>query len=106
MTHVRVACPPRGVAMRFALARAATVSMVVTLRGRTVARPGARLGAGSHVLRFRVQHTGQYLGAADRRGGPGAVRPRPGPGERQPLLGEPSHPGRGGPGARDVTRCG
>lgn len=61
MTHVRVACPPRDVAMRFGLARPATVSLVVTLRGRTVARPGARLGAGSHVVRFRVRQTGQHL---------------------------------------------
>lgn len=71
MTHVRVACPPRGVAMRFGLARPATVSMVVTLRGRTVARPGARLGAGSQVLRFRAGQTGQYLVRLTAAEGPG-----------------------------------
>jgi hypothetical protein len=59
------------VAVRFALSRAATVSVVVTGAGRTVARPGARLAAGRHVLRFRVTHTGEHLvrlTAADRRG--------------------------------------
>jgi hypothetical protein len=71
MTHVRVACPPRLVAMRFGLARPATVSMVVSLRGRTVARPGARLGAGSHVLRFRVRRTGRHLVRLTAAEGPG-----------------------------------
>ncbi len=71
MTHVRVACPPRGVAMRFGLARRATVSMVVTLAGRTVARPGARLAAGAHVLRFRVTRPGQYLARLTAADGPG-----------------------------------
>ncbi|HTI34467.1 MAG TPA: hypothetical protein VL422_12365, partial [Miltoncostaea sp.] len=61
MTRVRVACPPRQVAVRFGLARRATVSLVVTLAGRTVARPGARLGAGVHTLRFRVDRTGEHL---------------------------------------------
>ena len=61
MTRIRVACPPRGVAVRFALSRAATVSLVVTRAGRTVARPRARLGAGRHVLRFRVTRTGEHL---------------------------------------------
>lgn len=71
MTRIRVACPPRGVAVRFALSRAATVSVVVTRAGRTVARPGARLGAGRHVLRFRVTRTGEHrvrLTAAGRGG--------------------------------------
>jgi hypothetical protein len=71
MTRIRVACPPRGVAVRFALSRAATVSVVVTRAGTTVARPGARLGAGRHVLRFRVSRTGEHLvrlTAADPRG--------------------------------------
>jgi hypothetical protein len=61
MTRVRVACPPRQVAVRFGLARRATVSIVVTLGGRTVARPGARLGPGLHTLRFRVDRTGEHL---------------------------------------------
>ena len=61
MTRIRVACPPRLVAVRFALARAATVSVVVTRSGKTVARPGAHLGAGAHVLRFRVSQTGEHL---------------------------------------------
>lgn len=61
MTRVRVACPPRRVAVRFGLARRATVSIVVTLGGRTVARPGARLGPGLHTLRFRVDRTGEHL---------------------------------------------
>jgi DNA-binding beta-propeller fold protein YncE len=61
MTRIRVACPPRLVAVRFALARAATVSVVVTRSGKTVARPGARLGAGAAVLRFRVNRTGEHL---------------------------------------------
>ena len=71
LTRIRVACPPRGVAVRFALSRAATVSVVVTRAGRTVARPGARLGAGRHVMRFRVTRTGEHLvrlTAADPRG--------------------------------------
>jgi hypothetical protein len=45
--------------------------VVVTRAGRTVARPGARLGAGRHVLRFRVTKTGGHvvrLTAADARG--------------------------------------
>jgi hypothetical protein len=61
MTRIRVACPPRLVAVRFALARAATVSVVVTRSGKTVARPRARLGAGAHALRFRVNQTGEHL---------------------------------------------
>ena len=61
MTRIRVACPPRLVAVRFALARAATVSVVVSRSGTTVARPGARLGAGAAVLRFRVSRTGEHL---------------------------------------------
>ena len=48
-------------AVRFALARAATVSVVVSRSGTTVARPGARLGAGAAVLRFRVSRTGEHL---------------------------------------------
>ena len=39
--------------------------------GRSVARPGARLGAGRHVMRFRVTRTGEHLvrlTAADARG--------------------------------------
>lgn len=72
MTHVRVACPPRWIAMRFALSRRANVSMVVTTRsGRTVARPGARLGAGARVLRFRATAPGQYLAHLTAAEGPG-----------------------------------
>jgi hypothetical protein len=72
MTHVRVACPPRGVAVRLGLARRATVSMVVATRsGRPVARPGARLGPGAHVLRFRVTRPGQYLVRLTAAEGPG-----------------------------------
>jgi hypothetical protein len=72
MTHVRVACPPRGVAMRFVLARRATVSMVVTrYRGGVVARPGARLSAGAHVLRFRAPRVGRHLVRLTAAEGPG-----------------------------------
>jgi hypothetical protein len=72
MTHVRVACPPRGVAMRFVLARRATVSMVVArYRGGVVARPGARLAAGAHVLRFRAPRMGRYLARLTAAEGPG-----------------------------------
>jgi len=72
MTHVRVACPPRGVAMRFGLARRSTVSMVVTrFGGETVARPGGRFAAGTRVLRFRVTRPGQYLVRLTAAEGPG-----------------------------------
>lgn len=61
VTRIRVACAPRLVVVRFALSRPATVSLVVTRAGRPVARPGGRLAAGAHVLRFRVGRTGEHL---------------------------------------------
>jgi glucose/arabinose dehydrogenase len=73
VTHLRVKCPPRNVAVRFALARPATVSLVVTRLGRTVARPGARLGAGAHTFRFRVGQTGEHVLQLSARDGLGRV---------------------------------
>ena len=61
VTRVRVTCPPRLVAVRFAVSRPATVSLAVSRAGRPVARLGARLAAGAHVLRFRVNRTGTHV---------------------------------------------
>jgi hypothetical protein len=60
VTHLRVRCPPRGVAVRFAVNRPAAVSLVVTRAGRRVALLRRRLAAGAHVLRFRVAQTGEH----------------------------------------------
>ncbi len=60
VTHLRVACPARGVAVRFALDARADVTLEVTRSGRRVARLRSRLSAGPHVWRFRVARTGEH----------------------------------------------
>ncbi len=60
VTHLRVACPPRAVAVHLALDAGARVSLAVTRAGRRVALVRARLAPGPHVLRFRVAGTGEH----------------------------------------------
>lgn len=60
VTHLRVACPPRLVAVRFALNRTAAVSLRVTRGGRRVVLTRARLRAGAHTFRFRVGSAGEH----------------------------------------------
>lgn len=60
VTHLRVSCPPRLVAVRFALDRNAAVSLAVSRAGRRVLVLRSRLRAGPHTLRFRVSATGEH----------------------------------------------
>ena len=70
VTRLRVACPPRLVAVRFALNRTAAVSLRVTRAGRRVVVLRARLPAGGHTLRFRVGTTGEHALRLTAVGGP------------------------------------
>lgn len=60
VTRIRVACPPRAVALRFAVGARADVTLRMTRSAREVSLRRARTPAGAHVWRVRVPATGEY----------------------------------------------
>ncbi len=60
VTHLRATCPPRSVAVRFAVDRPALVTLRVTRAGRRIALLSSRLRAGPHTFRFRVTDPGEH----------------------------------------------
>ena len=60
VTRVRVACPPRSVAMRYAADRTADIALRVTGPGGRFELRRSRVRPGLHVVRFPVRSTGTY----------------------------------------------
>lgn len=60
VTRIRVACPPRPVALRFTVSERADVTLRMTRGGRQVSLRRARLAPGPHVWRVQVAAIGEH----------------------------------------------